>query len=67
MTTEDRNLLLPNWRSTTLGEVARLETGGTPSPKNQQYWANGNIPWVKTTEIDYRVIEKTGETYPRAA
>ena len=33
------------WIWTALSEVARLETGHTPSRKYPEYW-NGNIPWV---------------------
>ena len=48
-------------------EVHPLEThfsvvsGGTPSRKNSLFWDGGDIPWVKTTEVDYCVIERTEE------
>lgn len=38
-----------------LGEIARIFSGGTPSRANPSYW-NGNIPWVKTTQIQNCVI-----------
>lgn len=36
-------------------------SGGTPSRRVQEFWLNGTIPWVKTTEIDYCVIKETEE------
>ncbi|MDF5386853.1 restriction endonuclease subunit S [Vibrio parahaemolyticus] len=42
-------------KSVKLGEVARISSGGTPSRANPSYW-NGNIPWVKTTQIQNCVI-----------
>ena len=38
-----------------LGEIAKIYSGGTPSRRNYGYW-NGNIPWVKTTQIQSRII-----------
>jgi restriction endonuclease S subunit len=38
------------WDATTLGEVAEVFGGGTPSTKVDAYW-NGDIPWVTPTEI----------------
>ena len=38
-----------------LGEIAKIYSGGTPSRGNYGYW---NIPWVKTTQIQSRVIFK---------
>lgn len=42
-------------KSVKLGEVAHISSGGTPSRANPSYW-NGNIPWVKTTQIQNCVI-----------
>jgi len=33
-----------------LGDIAMISSGGTPSRSNPKYW-NGNIPWIKTTQI----------------
>ena len=41
-------------------------SGGTPSRRVQEYWIDGTIPWVKTTEVDYCVIRKTEEYITRA-
>ena len=35
----------------TVGEFTTVTSGGTPDRKNNEYWKDGNIPWVKTTEL----------------
>lgn len=39
-----------DWRLTTLGDVAEVVGGGTPSTKVPDYWA-GDIPWVTPSEV----------------
>lgn len=36
---------LPGWRWRKLTDLARLETGHTPSRKSPEYW-DGDIPWI---------------------
>ena len=51
------------WRWTRLTEVARLETGHTPSRRHPEYWG-GDIPWVgvkDATPNHGRVIHETEE------
>ena len=38
------------WRQSTLGYVASVTTGGTPSRTASTYWC-GEIPWIRTTEV----------------
>ncbi len=35
----------PGWRWTALSDVARLETGHTPSRRHPEYWG-GDVPWI---------------------
>ncbi len=35
-----------------IGNCARITTGGTPDRSKPEYW-NGDIPWIKTGEVDY--------------
>lgn len=48
------------WTISTIGNLAEVGTGGTPS---RSVGANfgGQMPWVKTTEVNWRVIERTEE------
>lgn len=39
------------WKSSTLGNIAQITSGGTPSKSEPRYWTNGSIPWIRTTEI----------------
>ena len=48
-------------RTELLGDLATLYSGGTPSRKVPEYWG-GDIPWVKTTEVDYSEITVTEES-----
>lgn len=36
-------------------------SGGTPDRKNNDYWKNGKIPWIKTTELHNNVIREAEE------
>lgn len=36
-------------------------SGGTPDRNNSEYWDNGCIPWVKTTELQNSLINETQE------
>lgn len=39
-----------------LGEFFTISSGGTPSTKNQKYYENGTIPWVKTGDLKSKII-----------
>lgn len=47
-------------RRALLGDTTTITTGSTPSRDVDSYFG-GNIPWVKTTEIDGGLITDTGE------
>lgn len=46
---------LADEQKTTIGEMAVVVTGATPSRKYSEYYG-GSIPWVKTGEIEQRLI-----------
>ena len=53
---EEQPYVIPeNWCWTSLSSVAEWGAGGTPSRKNPDYY-EGNIPWIKTGELDDRYI-----------
>ena len=54
-----------SWQIVRLGDYCRISSGGTPARDVPEYW-NGDIPWVKTTEIDYRPITGTDERITKA-
>lgn len=51
---------LNSWPKQPIGQVFKVTAGGTPSRDNAAYW-NGDVPWVKTGEVNYSVITSTEE------
>lgn len=51
---------LNGWPTQPIGQIFKVTTGGTPSRNNATFW-NGDVPWVKTGEVNYYVIESTEE------
>jgi type I restriction enzyme S subunit len=45
------------YKRVVLGDIADISSGGTPSRSNPAYW-HGNLPWVKTTQIQNCIISK---------
>lgn len=43
------------WVSEALGNLFETASGGTPSRAEKSYW-NGDIPWITTSLVDFRVI-----------
>ena len=46
------------WKTATLGKIAKTTSGGTPDKKHSEYY-NGSIPWVRSGELDKGVIRDT--------
>ncbi|MFZ5550402.1 MAG: restriction endonuclease subunit S [Pseudomonadota bacterium] len=53
-------MLPEGWHRSTLGEIARITSGGTPDRGKPDYWG-GDIPWVTTGEIQFNTITNTAE------
>ena len=66
-----RNLLLAvpvegTVRWATMGDICtKVTSGGTPSSGRTDYYG-GDIPWLRTQEVDYTDITKTGMTITEA-
>ena len=54
------------WELRPIGDHFSVVSGGTPSRQALEFWTDGVIPWVKTTEIDYCVIQETEEHITQA-
>jgi type I restriction enzyme S subunit len=50
-----------SWAVCKVGDVAKIQSGGTPTREIAENWSCGTIPWVKTGEINYCVIHDTEE------
>ena len=44
-----------------LEEICLIQAGGTPSRSNSEYWENGDIPWVKISDIKNKFVSHTEE------
>ena len=53
------------WQRVRLGDVAVVQTGGTPSRSEPTYWGE-NIPWMASGEINQRRLKTTEEQITQA-
>lgn len=44
---EPKNFGLISWKNVKIGNIADVQSGGTPSRTNKEFW-NGNINWLKS-------------------
>jgi type I restriction enzyme S subunit len=54
------------WKLVKLKEVCKTSSGGTPSRKNEQYF-NGDIPWLKSGELNYNIVRYSEEKITKEA
>lgn len=47
-------------------ELTDVISGGTPSREASEYWKDGTIPWVKTTELHNNIITEIDEYITKA-
>lgn len=52
---------LNGWTNMPIGQIFKVTTGGTPSRNNTAFW-NGDIPWVKTGEVNVSALKSTHPT-----
>ena len=53
---------IPNkWKWTTLGEMGKWQAGGTPARSNLNFFRRGNIPWLKTGDLNDSEIKEVAE------
>lgn len=57
----DMGLAPEAWNIEALSRNHIVSTGSTPSRSNDAYWLGGDVPWVKTAEVNYSVISSTSE------
>jgi type I restriction enzyme S subunit len=53
------------WDLQPLGKISKIASGGTPSRNEPTFW-NGEIPWIRTGEINYSIIDRTEEKITKA-
>ena len=55
-----------SWEWTTLGLIGQWQAGGTPSRGNKEYYG-GNIPWLKTGDLNDGLITNIPECITQKA
>ena len=60
---EEKIKKLPkNWKIIKISDYClKMESGSTPSRSENDYWENGNIPWVKSGEVHNNITLETEE------
>jgi type I restriction enzyme S subunit len=59
--------LPPGWRWSTVGELAKVGTGATPSRSKAAYWNGGDIPWVTSAAVNEPYVNAAAEFVTQAA
>ncbi|WP_333691051.1 restriction endonuclease subunit S [Pseudomonas syringae] len=54
------------WEPTTVGKIADLKSGGTPSKGNPEFW-NGSIPWASAKDMKQLFLDDTIDHITRTA
>lgn len=49
------------YQTVPLEKLCSVGSGGTPSRNHSEYYRDGNIPWIKTTEVIDEIISDTEE------
>ena len=53
--------MIKNIQYKKLGEICDFVSGGTPSKTKNEYWKNGNIPWIKISDFKEKYIKCSDE------
>ncbi len=53
--------LAGKWKETKLGKVCETFSGGTPDRSKKDYYANGTIPWIKSGDLNQKIVRNVNE------
>ena len=56
---ENDQLRISSYAMVKIGDVFSTISGGTPLKKNQEYYLNGTIPWLKSGEVAQGFVSKS--------
>lgn len=49
------------YKDVSINELCKISSGGTPSRSRKEYYEGGNIPWIKTGELNNDILFDTEE------
>ncbi len=49
------------YKDIAINELCKISSGGTPSRSRKEYYEGGNIPWIKTGELNNEILFDTEE------
>jgi type I restriction enzyme, S subunit len=49
------------WKKLKIKDFCITYSGGTPNRQNREYYENGTVPWIKSGELNSKVIKNTEE------
>jgi restriction endonuclease S subunit len=49
------------YKDISINELCKISSGGTPSRSRKEYYEGGNIPWIKTGELNNEILFDTEE------
>ncbi len=55
----DKQVRITDFPLVKIGEVFKTSSGGTPKAGKKEYYKDGNIPWVRSGEVDGNYITNT--------
>lgn len=66
-TASSYEVLPAGWQWLTVGDLARVGTGATPSRSNESYWRDGDIPWVTSAAVNEPYVDRATQFVTRTA
>ncbi|WP_251717662.1 restriction endonuclease subunit S [Lactobacillus agrestimuris] len=68
ITDDEKPFDIPDsWEWVRLGEIGIWGAGATPSRRHKEYYENGNIPWLKTGDLNDNIVYDTTEKITKEA
>lgn len=64
---EQNNLSIESWQESTIGEIAKVQTGKTPKRSTEEYWKNGAIPWLTSSATNEAFTHHADQFVTQAA
>src|SRR5659263_66714 len=57
----NNNKITDGWKIVKLSDIADISAGGTPRRNVQEYWKNGDIPWLKISDLKNTYVNSAEE------